>query len=268
VLDPTDYTRPLVTLLARHPDLSPKLAVIAPPTSRLGLAIAEIVASAGHPVAIEPLREALTATEPSLRAAAVRALAATAHPSARDALEFALADEDPTVQAAAAEALGALGAGAEVLEESLRAGQPRVRQAAARALAKRAHDVRAALLPALDDPDPAVVLAVLEGLGDHATAEDLLGLCTHSDPDVAAEALARLRAQDPAAASDAASRMVDHPVWSVRLEAVRSLDTTRDEARTLLRHWRARERDELVREAIEQVLAAAEGAPRRGGGPA
>lgn len=255
MLDPAEHSRALVTLVARHPDLAPRLRDVAPLDSRLGLAIAEIIAAAGHPVPVEPLRQALTAPDPQVRAAAVRALAASGHESARDALEFALADEEPAVQAAAAEALGALGAGLELLEESLRAAEPRVRQAAARALARRGERVRPALLSALDDPDPAVVLAALEGLGDEATEGDLTGLTTHRDPDVAAEALVRLRARAPEAASHAAEAMIDHPVWSVRLEAVRSLDVGHAACRAVLQRRLGSERDELVREAIERALA-------------
>ncbi len=264
-IDPQDLSRPLVTLIARHPTLSPRLAEVAPLTSRLGLLIASIVAAAGHDVPLEPLREALSAPDAAVRAAAVRALAVHSAPAARDALEFALADEDPNVQAAAAEALGALGVGGDILEQSLRAAAPRVRQAAARALARRGGNVRALLLDALDDPDPAVVLAVMEGLGATATVEDLEGLTTHRDPDVAAEALVRLRGRDPAAAARAAMDMLDHDVWSVRLEAVRSIDPQRTESAEVLRTRQALERDELVLEAIEAALATIpDGGPARG----
>jgi HEAT repeat protein len=266
VIDPHEHARPLVMLLARYPELAPRMSQVAPLASHLGLVIAEACASAGFAVPIEPLREALTAPDALVRAAAVRALAASSEPSARDGLEFALADEDAAVQAAAAEALGALGLGHEVLLESLRATDPRVRQAAARALARRGGDVRAALVPVLDDPDPAVVLAALEGLGGQATDQDLLGLTTHADPDVAAEALVRLRAHSPAVASQAARAMLDHAVWSVRLEAVRSLDASDEALRGVLRARRGRERDELVREAIDGVLGESDSAPGGGGG--
>jgi hypothetical protein len=264
LLDPAEHSRPLVMLLARHPHLAHLLGEVAPPSTRLGLLIAEVVAHAGHPVAVEPLREALTAPDPSVRAAAVRALAATGHPSARDALEFGLADEDPEVQAAAAEALATLDAGAEVLEESLKAADARVRRVAAKAIGRREGDVRAALVPSLDDPDPGVVLAVLEALGAKATVDDLLGLTTHGDPDVAAEALLRLRRLDPDRASQAAEHMLDHGTWSVRLEAVRALDTRREASLVALRARHATERDELVREAIERVLAEIDRDPRGG----
>jgi HEAT repeat protein len=255
VVEPGEYTRALAMLLRRHPTLAPRLAEVAPLDTRLGLAIVELIARAGLPVPLEPLRHALTAPDPGVRAAAVRALAASGHESARDALEFALADEEPGVQAAAAEALGALGAARGLLEQSLHAAEPRVRQAAARAIARRGEGVRAALLPALDDPEPAVVLAALEGLGDEATVEDLTGLTTHPDPDVAAEALLRLRERAPERAAEAAVGMVDHPAWAVRLEAVRALEAARAATQALLRERYAVERDELVREAIEQQLA-------------
>ncbi len=254
-LDPSELSRPLVTLIARHPDLSAPLAEVAPLTTRLGLLVAAIVAAAGHEVPLEPLREALTNPDATVRAAAVRALAVHPDSAARDALEFALADEDPNVQAAAAEALGQVGAGQDMLEQSLRAAEPRVRQAAARALAQRGGNVRHLLLGALDDPDPAVVLAVIDGLGDEATTEDLVGLSTHRDPDVAAEALVRLRARDPVAASRAAIGMLDHDVWAVRLEAVRSIDMRDAASVAILRERAALERDEMVIEAIEAALA-------------
>jgi HEAT repeat protein len=259
-VDATELSRPLVTLIARFPELTGRLADLAPLTTRLGLLIAAIVASAGHPVPIEPLREALTAPDPAVRAAAVRALGAVGdHSAARDALEFALADEDPGVQAAAAEALGSVGAGTDMLEQSLRAAEPRVRRAAARALARRGGNVRGPLLQALDDPDPAVVLAALEGLGENATVEDITTLTTHRDPDVAAEALVRLRARDATAAAKAALGMLDHPVWAVRLEAVRSVDASGAGAEALRRRAE-RERDPMVLEAIESVLGGKGGA--------
>jgi HEAT repeat protein len=254
-LDPNELSRPLVTLVARHPGLSAELAEVAPLTSRLGLLVAAIVAASGHAVPIEPLREALTNPDATVRAAAVRALAVHKEPAARDALEFALADEDANVQAAAAEALGQLGAGQDMLEQSLRAAEPRVRQAAARALAGKGAHARGLLVAALDDPDPAVVLAVMEGLGEHATVEDLVGLTTHRDPDVAAEALVRLRARDVGAAARAAASMLDHDVWSVRLEAVRSMDAANDRDRSALDARLRLERDEMVIEAIESALA-------------
>ena len=253
-IDPAEQSRPLVTLIARHPELAGRLSDAAPLTTRLGLFIAEIVGSAGHPVPVEPLREALTAPDAGVRAAAAKALGAIGtQPAARDALEFALADEDPSVQAVAAEALGNVGAGAEVLEQSLRAAEPRVRVAAARALARRGAPVRSVLVQALDDPQPAVVLAAREGRGSEATREDLIGLTTHRDPDVSAEALVRLRQLDPAAASTAALPMLDHPVWSVRLEAVRSLDATVPPAIEAIERRRHVERDELVREALASI---------------
>jgi hypothetical protein len=142
-----------------------------------------------------------------------------------------------------------------MLEQSLRAAEPRVRQAAARALAGKGAHARGLLVAALDDPDPAVVLAVMEGLGDHASVEDLVGLTTHRDPDVSAEALVRLRARDAAAASHAATSMLDHDVWSVRLEAVRSMDVASERGRSALQRRLDLERDEMVIEAIEASLA-------------
>lgn len=259
--DPSEYRTALEIVVARFGDLVPRLAVLAPAESLMGLTVAAVLAAAGYPVPLEPLREALTATDPVIRAAAVRALGASRHGSVRDVLEFALADEDIDVQAAAAEALGALDANSEVLEESLHAPEPRVRRAAVRAIARRGRSVRTVLLPLLDDPDPSVVLAVLEGLGGEATVEDLTGLITHPDPDVAVEALLRLRDRDARAASLAAEKLLDHPVWSVRLEAVRTIDCRRAEAVALLQARRIHERDELVRQAIDVALEAAGSVP-------
>ncbi len=258
-LDPAEFSGALRKLIDRHPALAERLARAVPAASAAALTIAAAVAAAGHPIDVDPLLEAMKSTDPHLRVLAVRALAYCKHPGARDALEYGLADEDPTVQAAAAESLNVGGAGRELLEQSLRASEPRVRQAAARALSRAGGNIRAALLPALDDPEPAVVLAVLEGLGAHATVDDLTGLTTHSDPDVASDALARLRAAHPAAASDAAQRMLDHPAWAVRLEAVRSIDTAKPDHAAAMRQRRARERDEMVREAIDSALARTEG---------
>lgn len=271
VLDPNEYAQVLDALAQRHESLAPVLPSLAPWGTRLGLQVAASLARAGRAVPLEPLREALSSPEPSVRASAVRALAALSKTerAARDALEFALADEDPRVQAAAAEALGDAGAGRELLEHSLLAADPRVRIAAARALGRRAgSQTRALLGPLLEDPDAGVVLAALEGLADRAGVDDLRALAAHREPDVAADALARLRDRDKGAALEVARGMIEHPAWSVRLEVIRSLDA-RDEGdrATLLARVNA-ERDELVREALEEALGHSAPASGRGAGDA
>jgi HEAT repeat protein len=200
------------------------------------------------------LYEALSSADAPIRSGALRALAEADPRAMSEAVAFALADEDPSVQMVAAELLGRRGEGRELLVASLAASDPRVRRAATVAVA-RWSDGAARVRPLLEDPEPSVVLGVMEALDQRVTADELVALTGHADSDVAAQALATLRAKDPARAAQIAPELLSHAVWSVRLEAVRALVDAGAVGRERLAQARSAERDELVVEAIDAALS-------------
>jgi HEAT repeat protein len=225
-----------------------------PTISTLGVMVAAAIARAGLPVDEPALYEALSSADAPIRSGALRALAEADPRAMSEAVAFALADEDPSVQTVAAELLGRRGEGRELLVASLAASDPRVRRAATVAVA-RWSDGAARVRPLLDDPEPSVVLGVMEALDQRITADELVALTGHADSDVAAQALATLRAKDPTRAAQIAPELLSHGVWSVRLEAVRALVDAGAVGRERLAQARSAERDELVVEAIDAALS-------------
>lgn len=251
-IEPAEISNALATMVARSENAAKILATFAAPSS-FGLAVITALAKANRPVDQSALREALTLRDPALRAAALTAMAAIPEAS-DDVLRLALGDEDPVVQTAAAQGLASRGTGRDVLVASLRAAEPRVRQVAVKAVAQWPQGKELAL-PLLDDPEASVVLAVLDALASGVHADALITLISHPDADVVSEALARLRTLDRAKAVVVADKLLSHPAWSVRLEAVRSLIHGGHEMRARLEAVRDNEHDELVVEAIDQLLA-------------
>jgi HEAT repeat protein len=252
-LDSHDVSHAIDTALERFPDLSAALSALAPNTP-VGVVAAAALGRAGVPVDEQALRRALTSPLPAVRAGALRALDASGSEACEAALLAGLSDEDPTVQSAAAAMLGARGSGREVLLGALAAGDPRVRRAAVAAIARWADGVDR-VRASLSDADPSVVLSAMSALAAHLSSDDLESLCFHSDFDVASEALSRLRSRDPERATELGERLLEHPSWAVRIEAVRSLAMRGVPARARLASARDVERDELVFEAIERALA-------------
>lgn len=254
-LDPHEVGAAIATSIARFAEVAPVYRRVAP-VSAIGVLVAAALAKAHLPVDEPALYEALSSSDATIRSGALRALAELDPRAMSEAVAFALADEDPSVQTVAAELLGRRGEGRDLLVASLSASDPRVRRAAAAAVA-RWSDGAPRVRALLDDPEPSVVLAALEALGDRITADELVALTRHDDADVVAQALATLRSIDASRSSSVAAELLSHPVWSVRLEAVRALVNAGAVGRERLAQARSFERDELVVEAIDAALSEA-----------
>jgi HEAT repeat protein len=252
-LDPQDVSHAIDAGLERFPDLAPTLSILGPHTP-VGVVAATALARVGVLVDESALRDALSSPSAAVRAGALRALDAAGSEACEAALLAGLSDEDPAVQSAAASLLGARGSGREVLLGALGSADPRVRRSAIAAVA-RWPDGLDRVSPSLEDPDPSVVLSAMAALSGRLSPTELESLCFHGDFDVASEALSRLRTKDAARAAALAERLLDHPSWAVRIEAVRALSSRGTESEPRLLAARAVERDELVFEAIERALA-------------
>lgn len=146
----------------------------------------------------------------------------------------------------------------EAIAGALRDPEARVRAMAVSALAQRGEAGVAAAQAALYDNDPSVVLTALSALDDRVSLEALGGLTSHAAPEVAVEALARLAERAPAFARVIAARLLGHPVWSVRLEAVRALDVRDEATERALEARLAVEDDPWVQSALQTALFARE----------
>lgn len=208
---------------------------------------------------VESLIAALKAKAPQLRLAAARALGQIGDFSASEALLEATRDEEAAVRQAALDALKGLGISVERLSEDLsstnpearlsaiwmmaRLGEmramphltsaledkdPRVRAAAARALAQFPPDAATikSLIKALEDPEAEVRLSAalaLGGLGDRAAILPLAARLSDRDQRVsqaAAESLARLGDQR---ATKLLTDSLKDPDWRVRARAAAAL---------------------------------------------
>lgn len=258
-LDPHEVSGAITESIARFNAIASVFRAVAP-VSAIGVLVAAALAKAHLPVDEPALYEALSSGDATIRSGALRALAELDPRAMSEAVAFALADEDAAVQTVAAELLGRRGEGRDLLVASLSASDPRVRRAATAAVA-RWPDGAPRVRALLDDPEPSVVLAALEALGDRITADELVTLTQHEDADVVAQALSTLRSIDPARSAVVAAELLSHAVWSVRLEAVRALVNAGEVGRARLAQARSSERDELVVEAIDAALSTGGEAP-------
>ncbi|MDP3276535.1 MAG: HEAT repeat domain-containing protein [Deltaproteobacteria bacterium] len=252
-VDSGTWRATLEQVLHRFPQAVGPLEAFSP-TTLLGLVARTALAATGHDVDEVALRSALANPDEELRIEAVRALGMIeGRRGVVDALVFSLGDEAPRVQAAAAACLGERGEGRDVLIASLRATDARVRRAAAVACVQWAEGIAHART-LLDDPDPSVVLAVMEGLGENLTVDELERLVRMSVADVISEALARMREVDLLRAAACSEQLLSSSEWTVRLEAVRTLGRAGQLGRAALELAKVAERDELVIEAMDEAL--------------
>jgi HEAT repeat protein len=235
-----------------------------------GAALTSVVARLAEDNVIDRLRDALSADDPVTRRSAVEALGTVGGADAADAIGIALADEDPDVQATAARVLGGLRgkAGAPVGVDRLlgaaAATNASVRAAVARALGDtRDARVFGALAALLDDEDPAVLIATMEGLrayGDSAAGALVGRFLASNDQEMVKQALWCLAELDPAAARSALITALDHGAWDVRQLAAMLLGESRDPGAIAALTGRLASEDyDLVREAILSALAVVQG---------
>jgi len=184
------------------------------------------------------LKLALTDENAEVRALAAENLGGTNDPEAVEILSLALGDEDIWVRTHAVRSLSRMG-GERAAEFLVRAVQDPVGLVAIAALEALAEDAGPAALPtllaALDHPDEEVVKTALQGLG---------------------------RLEPGPWVPQVVRKMIDHPLWGVRLALTVMLQgQLRDDLRSLLETRLSVEGDALVRQALEDLLSSA--APRR-----
>ncbi len=192
------------------------------------------LARLGSESAVETVTFALTDEEPAVRSAAIRALGRMRTESGEASgvdslLGIVERSEDAELTAAATRALGDTGdiRALKKLRELIRSGKPAIAVSAVDAVAKIDHPER------LD--------AVVEGIW-------------HDDPEVVKAALQRL-AEEHESARAHLTACLDHDAWDVRRLAADLLGRHGGEGTmSRLRHRLTREREPLVREAIQRAL--------------
>lgn len=159
------------------------------------------------------------------RVSALTRLTQAHHPAAPRLVRRAVTDTDPSIAAAAIRVLGNLGDdwAIELLLAAMREGHtPRSRIAAQ--LERLAPRPGALLLPLLRDPDPAVrfwgatLLAPYPDLGQVS----LLDLTRDTDPNVRAASVETLGGRGGQGVAEAALALLGDPAWFVRVHAARS----------------------------------------------
>jgi HEAT repeat protein len=180
---------------------------------------------------IRALKLALTDEDAEVRAQAAQALGQSGDPRAVEALALACQDDDIWVRSAAVRSLGMLGAEAAF----------------------------AAVSQTVFDPVGLVSIAALETLS--AIAPDrarpvLIGALAHSDAEVVKAALQMLFGADIDWLPDEQDRLLSHPQADVRLSFVRHLCEVGDTGcRAVLQGRLLQEKDDLVRQALQDCLA-------------
>ncbi|WP_305041841.1 HEAT repeat domain-containing protein [Geoalkalibacter sp.] len=206
---------------------------------------------------------------PAVRQAAVRALAGCGGDEMLTGLKLALTDENAEVRALAAENLGGTNdpEAVEILSLALGDEDIWVRTHAVRSLSRMGGE-RAAefLVRAVQDPVGLVAIAALEALAEDAgpaALPTLLAALDHPDEEVVKTALQGLGRLEPGPwVPQVVRKMIDHPLWGVRLALTVMLQgQLRDDLRSLLETRLSVEGDALVRQALEDLLSSA--APRR-----
>jgi cyclophilin family peptidyl-prolyl cis-trans isomerase len=156
-----------------------------------------------------------------------------------DTLKAALADEDWQVSRLAATVLAGAGAGLDegervrLIEQGLHDTSANVRYEAVRAYARRAAEAHGcdAILNAIDDSDPHVAVAAMDALGDRCRDDEEVTTRVmaqaRTPPAVGSwhrqtHAFVALAKRAPEKAATSMEAFVTHPVWWVRMYAVRA----------------------------------------------
>ena len=247
-----------------------------------------------HDQVLDAVRPMLDESSSGLRATAAEVICGIAHKTDLEEVNRLVGDEDPEVRVAAVRSLGRVGGdeAVEKLQVALTDESPQVRGEAARALGNRdTSEAKKALKIALRDGDPWVVRESLVALGQSGTAspevvDSILSFINHSNGAVALEAVRALnrlgwrgdinrlveasRHPDPEVVKEVLAGCdrwpaddvrpvivgaLSDPHWDVRVAAVRKIGAMKDPVAIQAVYERLNmEGDELVKEAMEQVL--------------
>jgi HEAT repeat protein len=206
------------------------------PSDRVRRAAVEALSRLEPAVATEPLHLALADESALVRIAAARALGESTSPDVVVDLERLAADEDPRVRSAAVHS---------TLIRFAISSDEHCRETAARVIDMALSDEAAVALSALE--------ALTQVGGPHtARASELL---ERSEPELVREAIRCLAAHADSAELESVLRLVAHPDWSVRAEAIQTL-AERGMVRAvpaILRRLET-EQDDFVREVTLRAL--------------
>ncbi len=240
----------------RHPNLVQNALGEIEIEGELGIQLCRVIQVVGKPENAQRLTAALSSPLPELRAAVLGALASVAGESALETIALVMTDEDLSVRMAAAAALGRVGPpAAETIIYALHSADGPLKAALIRALGQVGHSEAPVILRGMCQESAEIALAALEamstlGLNVTDIQHDIL---RHSDSEVVKQALTVLGAT---VSSSELVNLLDHANWDVRLAAVSRLALIRDDqqAHEALFNHLNREKDDLVREAIERIL--------------
>jgi len=247
-----------------------------------------------HDQVVAAVKPLMDEGSPGLRITAAEVMCGIARKTDLDEVNRLTGDEDPEVRVAAVRSLGRVGGdeAVEKLRVALTDESPKVRGEAARALGNReTPEARKALKIALRDGDFWVVRESLVALGQGGAAnpevvDSILAFINHSNGAVALEAVRALnrlgwcgdinrvveasRHPDPEVVKEVLAGCERWPVddvrpviisalsdphWDVRVAAVRKIGAMKDPVAMQAVYERLNlESDDLVKEAMEQVL--------------
>ncbi len=261
----------VTAIASRHPDEARRLRdTIDPRGDDGGIGCALVLAMAQTGVATTAdlvfAQSALANSDSRVRRAAVDALAATGAKEAAESVEFALADEERDVQLAAVRALGRLGREVPLVDVVRVARDASLVAAALRALgAANAGLTLASARPLVVHADAAIASAAVEAIGRLPPSPDrddaLFAALDHGDAEVVKIALSELAVVRDARVLARFGLCLDHASWEVRRVAAELLgQDASPAAEALLRARYERERDPLVREAIQDAVSIRSGA--------
>jgi len=255
----------VTAIASRHPDEARKMRdAIDPRGGDAGVGCALVLAMAETRVATSAdvvfAQSALSNSDARVRRAAVDALATTRAKAAAESVEFALADEERDVQLAAVRALGRLGREAPLVDLVRVARDASLVGAALRALGvANAALALASARPLVLHADAAIASAAVEAIGSLPPSADrddaLFAGLDHGDAEVVKMALSELALVRDARVLARFGLCLDHASWEVRRVAAELLgQDASPAAEALLRARYERERDPLVREAIQDAV--------------
>jgi HEAT repeat protein len=240
----------------RHPDLVQKTLAEVEIDGERGIQLCRIIEAVGRLEDAPRLSAALSSPIPELRAAVLGALAAVAGESALETIALAMTDEDLSVRMAAAAALGRIGPpAAETIIYALVSADGPLKAALIRALGQVGHSEAPVILRGMCQESAEIALAALEAMSTlHLNVTDIQDdILQHPDSEVVKQALTVL---GPTVSSSQLVNLLNHTSWDVRLAAVSRLALIKEDrqAHEALFNHLDREKDDLVREAIERIL--------------
>jgi HEAT repeat protein len=224
-------------------------------------AAAEVLCSVAHKSDMEDVSRLVGDEDPDVRIAALRAMGKVGSVEAVEKLRLALTDESPEVRIVAARALGNLYTpeAMATLEVALKDGDPWVVREVVIALGRGGFtDVANSILTFVRHHNGAVALEAvraLNRLGWQDNADKLADAAKHPDAEVVKEVISGCDRWTPDMVRPVLVGALESPHWDVRMAAVKKIGMMRDPVAIQAVYERLGvEKDELVRETMDQIL--------------